>query len=325
MIVQRESDGIEIVIDLDAQEWTRFIQRYGEHVLQRLCAMLLDSRLSFVDITAVLSVANGTVWRWNARIEPYIPVEYRVHRPRGPRVLGETVLLEVATGIDTIYVLVLRKAVTRFERKHGSMQAFFELLAEECQTFDAIGERYRLTKMRVSDYYQQYLAPLLPAKSGHDRMRVCTIARHKRKHYPSATLRVWRKARRKGIVVEPIFRKYRMLETSLLLNGKRCDVHCIKTVMLIARRGSRGVYAYVRLVVSRSALKEYDFLIVVYDIPAYPQLIFLVPVVDLQSTRPSGARRRSFCLPVEKKEPYRNHKSMIGWQYCDAWHLIPPL
>lgn len=324
--------GDEVIrIALDDTTWALCLRRYGDDFLYRLCEGLLDPTLSFGDIAHGLNVSTTKVWVWWKKIEPYISVANRVVRKQGSLKKYGTVIVEVIQGGDAIFIAVNRKVHQRFENKYGvcgGMQRFFCLLAEECHSFQDIADRYQMSGERVRQYYNRYLAPVLGAKNGRERRRICTLARVHTERFQDYLLAVWRRARRYGMAVSPVnsvSQKYTSVSTlreALWLNDSLCRVHTASGDGVSACRTG---LAYFSINPSGMMQEKYTFRICVIRFSERRQSEWLYYVI------PGDAIPKSLALYLPLLSPAeRALKRGVSWlvkydwsQYRDAWHLIP--
>lgn len=326
--------GDEVIrIALDDTKWALFLRHYGDDFLRRLCEGLLDPALSLGDIARGLKVSAASVRVWGQKIEPYIPATHRVMRKQGSLKRYGTVIVEIVQGGDTISIPVNRKSHQHFENKYGAyggMQRFFSLLAEECNSFQDIAGRYQMTGGRVSQYYDQYLAPALGAKNGRERQRVCTIARLHIERFPDYMLAVWRRARRHGLAVSPVnFVSQKTsdvwtLRKTLWLNDSLCRVHVVSSDTVTARRTGL-VEVFIRTSGMRQEKYAFHICVIRFFERHHSEWVYYV----IPSGAIPQAESSRLYLPVSAPAE-RMLKREAPWlvkydwpQYRDAWHLIP--
>ena len=322
--VRIERGGSLTNIELDEREWGLFMRRYGEDALQRLCATLLDPTLSLTDIARVFGVSVSTVWVWKNKLEPRISAAHRVVRKQGTGAWDEhkQITLEVGHGGAIVPIKVAHIAYSRFEHKYGDMREFFSLLAQECHTLKVIGERYGMTREMARLYYRKYLAPVLEAKNGRERKRVCTLARIHIEQFPDSVLAVWRMARRWGVSVSALNSVRRdggvdTLRKALRLNDCMCRIHTTSS--------DTALSGCVRFSIKCGGAQEkFSFHICVIRFAERHWMDWVYYIIPRDIIPKGGSFKIPFLLSAERgivrKTPWL---IKYDWaSYRDAWHLI---
>lgn len=215
----------------------------------------------------------------------------------------------------------------RFEKLHGknSLIKLYQLLAEDCRSFSEIGRMFQLSRERIRQIHKKQLAPFLPSKCGHERRRICTIARLKRRPLPPLIREIWSIARRNcvkaDVIISGLKDHPRISRRSLILNGNKARVLMCKNKCL-SYKGSSVFLTHNS--VSLKTLTQYDVIIFIIAVPGFRRKYFLIPaskMLDVSYSR--DLYKIEFKMPIEKEGDGINYaKKYNWWQYENAWHIL---
>lgn len=188
------------------------------------------------------------------------------------------------------------------------------------------GKEVVCTGEAVRRLYLRYFASLFPCfPSGRSRRKLYNLNQRALRardfsEAPELLKEVAEIAKGRGFVVERVLTSNRSFASqSLVINGKRCDVH--KTRNVWAASGGKRKYAHLNVYFSR--LRKRRFLILIQEVENYPRRVFVIPTSLLLQGWKKGVKSRSLYIPLERYPVYRNHFPKVDvWQYLDAWHLL---
>lgn len=212
-----------------------------------------------------------------------------------------------------------------FEKRHGkgSWVRLCSLLAQNCNSFTAIGHRFGISRERVRQLSRDYVAPYIDEKTGHERRRMCALTRvHIKKEFSPAVLGVWRTARREDIRVAPINSLYNQgnvytLQEALELNDTLCCIHAADAVTATGARLGIAHFFFK----NRKRSDRFHFSIFVITNPVDHWSSWVYYVIPRENI-PEGVT--SIYLPFWERRSYP--RRTYDWtRFRDAWHLIPPV
>lgn len=233
-------------------------------------------------------------------------------------------------GQKIIQIAITGSTRDRFERKHGSMSDFLQMLAEQCRSLRSVGERFGMSTEMARLYYRHYLAPALDAKNGRERRRACKLARVYVSNFPDEVLGVWRMARRHGIAVAAVNsvsanrnENVVTLRHALWLHDAICSIHAASAERSGGAYNGRAHFR-IKNVGIRQDKFSFHVCVVKMSKKHWTDWAYYILPADIFS----GVKEKSVYLPFIEEEN-RGIKRPAPWaikydwtQYRDAWHLI---
>lgn len=222
--------------------------------------------------------------------------------------------------------------IQRFDGNHGkgSGDRLVSLLEQNCNTFTDISKEFNLSKERIRQLYNKEVRHTLSVpRTGHQRIRACTIVKPHRNKFPEYVLAVWKRARQKGLPVTYIntipspqssCSSVYTLKHVININGNNCKIVNCNNIF----NPNGGKYgSYLRIALTNKT-KTYDFLIARVKAT---DLFYIIPTHELGSIikRPKVMGITGTCawvyLPVGNG--VIKDRSWSPWnKYKEAWYLL---
>lgn len=114
--------------------------------------------------------------------------------------------------------------------------------------------------------------------------------------------------------------RYHYWHISARINGHNCRV---MAATYTERSGTRDGLAYNRIVVPKSYMNNYDFLVVVTNIEA--DTFYVIPTHELAPLFTGSSSLVTYYLPVTKVRGSAYDRSVVDpWKFLDRWDLLVP-